>query len=388
MRKRILTAGVSAIALAAMLGAAVPVRAEDTSSSTLRVVGTIQAMSGTTIPATMTVKSGATIYTVEITSSTTVVRKYNGTSDLGEFLVGDSVEVRGTPSNDVANTINATRIKNVSIQRIGGTFKGKLLEKNCDSNSFTFKPDERAQQTVYFTTATKFTRGGEKIGCASLTNGERMKVIGIWRKADSRIDADRVIVDLRTISGTVSAITLTDGGLPATLTVTVKGKSSKGVKASTSENSSTPTTSWTVNVTSSTKLYRHYLKTATIEEFLVGDKVEARGTLTDTNTMNAKSVRNSSLKIKRGDVQGTVLALGTDGTSFTLRTKEKSYGDITVIVTAATKYVDENGLRTFADITVGDKLKVLGTYTSNTKKLTAERVFFKEAQDASVEDDD
>lgn len=376
------SSSIGALALVAFFGFGQPAQAESSAGTTF-VTGTLTAMSGTTVPAIFTVTAGATVYTVNITADTKIVRKYNGSSDLGEFLVGDTLEVRGTLSNDVANTLAATRIKNTAIQRVGGTFKGKVVLKSCDAGYFTFKPDGRVQQTVYFTTSTKFTRGGEKIGCASLVANERAKVIGVWRKTTNRIDADRVIVDLKTISGTISAITLTDGGLPANITVDRKVKvKSSAFHMSTSESEETTTTeSWTINVTSATKLYRHYLKTATIEEFLVGDKVEARGTLAGDNTLNAKWVRNSSLTIKYGDIQGTVLSVDADAKTFVLRTKEKKYGDITVTVVDATKYVDENGLRTFADISVGDKLKVLGTYTSNTKKLAATRVFFKEAQD-------
>ncbi len=393
MRQRIITASIGVLALASMLGASLPVSAA-TATATTRVTGTLQALSANTLPATLTVKAGATIYTVEVSSSTTIVRRYNGTSDLGEFLIGDSVEVRGTLSNDIANTLTATYLKNLAVQRVGGTFKGKVVQTNCSNNSFTYKPDGRVQQTVYFTSTTKFLRGGVKIGCASLEEGERAKVIGLWRRSENRIDADRVIVDMRTIAGTISEITLTDGGLPATIIVGKKVKvKTSSLKSATSDSDkptyTTTTEYWTVQVTSSTRLFRHYMKSASIEEFLVGDKVEVRGTLSGDKTINAKSVRNSSLKLKRGDIQGTVLSVGSDGKTFTLRTKEKSFGDLRVTVTTVTKYVDENGLRSFADISVGDRLKVLGAYATNTKKLTAERVFFKDAQDeASVEDDE
>lgn len=390
MRKTSVSLGLGALALSAFVGFGQPAMAAESSTSANIVSGTVTAMSGTTVPAILTVTSGATVYTVNISADTKIVRKYNGATDLGEFLVGDSVEVRGALSNDVANTLTATRIKNTAIQRVGGTFKGKIIARNCDDGYFTFKPDERVQQTVYFTTGTKFTRGGEKIGCASLQANERAKVIGVWRKATKRIDADRVIVDLRTISGTISSITLTNGGLPATVTIDRKVKvKAAGFRMSTSESETLTTTeTWTLNITSATKLYRHYLKSATIEEFLVGDKLEARGTLAGEKTLNTRWVRNSSLTIKYGDIQGTVLSVDADAKTFVLRTKEKKYGDLTVAVATTTKYVDENGLRAWADVSVGDKLKVLGTYTSNTKKLAATRVFFKEAQDESESESD
>jgi len=380
MRRTAIVSGIGALALAAFIGLARPAAAETTSSTT--VTGTLTVMSGTTVPAVFTITSGATTYTVNISATTKIVRKYNGTSDLGEFVIGDSIQVTGKLSNDVANTIDATKIKDLSIQRVGGTFKGAVVTLACSSNSFTFKPDGRVQQTVNLTTSTKITRGGIKIVCTDLVAGERAKVIGIWNTTNNTIRADRIIVDMKTISGTIASITPSDGTLPAVLTVTVKGKA-KVVHSSMS--SSTPTTTWTVNVTSATKLYRHYLKTATIAEFLVGDKVEARGTVSAGNIMNAKYVRNSSLTIKNGDYQGTVLSVDTTAKTFVIRVNGKvdgkKFSDVTVTTTDATKYVDENGIRLFTDLTVGDKLKVLGTYNSSTKKLAATRVFFKEAQE-------
>ncbi|MEK7639763.1 MAG: DUF5666 domain-containing protein [Patescibacteria group bacterium] len=391
MRKLTFASSIGAIALFALVGFGQPARATEKLElepvSKVKVpgtfvTGTLTAMSSASVPATLTVKAGATIYTAEVTSATTIVRRYNGSTDLGEFLVGDTVEVRGTLSNDVANTISATKLKNVSIQRVGGTFKGKVVSRNCDAGYFTFKPEGRDEQSVYFTANTKFIRGGEKISCASLVANERVKVIGLWRKADARIDADRVIVDMRTISGTISTITLTNGGLPATLVIDRKGKvKSTAFQAATSESSETTTESWTVNITSTTKLYRKYMKIATIEEMLVGDKVDVRGTVAEGNVMNARVLRNNSLVIKYGDMQGTVLSVDADAKTFVLRTKEKKLGDVIVTVTDATKYVDENGMRVFTDLTVGDKLKVLGTYNSSTKKIAATRVFFKEAQE-------
>jgi hypothetical protein len=379
MRRAAIASGIGTLALASLIGFVRPAVAETTSATS--VTGTLTIMSGTTVPAVFTLTSGATTYTVNVSATTKIVRKFNGTSDLGEFVIGDSIQVTGKLSADVANTIDATKIKDLSIQRIGGNFKGAIVLPTCSSNSFTFKPDGRIQQTVSISTATKITRGGEKITCTGLVAGERAKVIGVWNTRANTIAADRIIVDMKTISGTVASITPSDGTLPAVIAVTVKGKANT-VHSSTS--GSTPTTTWTVNVTSTTKLYRHYLKTATISEFLVGDKVEARGTVSAGNVMNAKYVRNSSLTIKNSDFQGTVLSVDATAKTFVIRVNGKvdgkKFSDVTVTTTDATKYVDENGLRAFTDLTVGDKLKVLGAYSTSTKILAATRVFFKEAQ--------
>lgn len=337
------------------------------------VTGTLTAMSGTTVPATLTMTSGATTYTISVSATTKIIRRYDGGSNLGEFVIGDTLQVKGVLSNDAANTITASKVKDWSIQRVGGTFKGVVVSTSCAVKTFIIKPDDRAQQTVYFTDTTKFTRGGEKSSCVGLSIGERLKVIGLWRKASNRIDADRVIVDLKTITGTITNITLTNGGLPATLTVARKAE----VKSSMMwMQSALATVDWTINVTSNTKIFRNYMGVATIEELAVGDKIEVRGILSTGNTITANVLRDLSITIKNKDLEGTVKSIDTTASTLVLRVSGKKYGDITVTTSTSTKYWNEHTAKVFADIKVGDKLKVLGVYNSTTKTIAGSRIYW------------
>ncbi|MFA6588666.1 MAG: DUF5666 domain-containing protein [Patescibacteria group bacterium] len=353
--------GAMALIAAFVIGVKANTAEAATTTNAIKVQGTITAISGTTLPAVITMTSGATTYTVNIASTTKIVRKYNGSSDLSEFIVGDIIQVTGKLSDAATNTIDATTIKDLSVQRIGGNFKGYIVALDCTNNKFTFKPTDREQQTVIVNSSTKIIRNGLKIKCTDLVAKEKTKVIGIWRTTTKEIMADRIIVYTKSISGTISGITLTDGGLPATLTVALKNKQT-----------------WTVNVTSTTKLFRKFLGKATIEEFLVGDKIEAHGSLAETNTLNALMVRNTSISVKYSDFKGTVKSIDAVAGTFVLRINSKKYGDITVTTSTSTKYYDHETVKAFTDIAVGDKLKVLGAYTSSTKKLAATRVFWQD----------
>ncbi|RJO59233.1 hypothetical protein C4546_03360 [Candidatus Parcubacteria bacterium] len=360
MKKALKVLSLGMIALSALLFLAVKT-SHAVSKPSIYVTGTLTAISNNTLPAVLTLTSGATTYIVNVPVNANIDRKYNGDSNLGEFIIGDTLQVWGKLSESTTNTIDAIRIRDISIQRAGGTFKGSIVGLDCVNNKFTFKPEKRSEQTVYLSTNTKIIRGGEKISCAGLIVKEKAKVIGLWRFSQNRIDADRVIVDMQTISGTITEINLTNGGLPATLTVALKnGKT------------------WTVNVTSSTKLFRKYLGKATIEEFLVGDKVEARGTISTGNVLNAKVVRDNSISVKYGDFKGTVKSVDADNQKFVMRVSGKKYGDITVTTSALTKFYDDEVVKAFTDIAVGDSLKVIGTYTSSTKILVASRVFWRD----------
>lgn len=335
---------------------------EKVKNPAFRVEGNITAMSGVEAPATLTILSGATTFTVEVSKDTTVVRKFNGSSDLSEFIVGDTVQVRGKLSDDAANTIVATSIKNTSIQRVGGTFKGSIVTLSCDQNTFTYKPDKRDQQTVKLSSSTKIIRGGIKVTCNDLKAKERAKVIGVWRPSTKTIDADRVVVNVRTIEGKIDSVTLTDGGLPATMIVRKDEEKT-----------------FTVNISSTTKIFRKHMKTATIEELLVGDKVVVRGITNEDKSINALVVRDLSVLVKYGDFKGKVKSIDADAKTFVLSIiSGKKIVDITVTTSSTTKYKKEDHTKDFSYIEVGDKLKVLGEFTSSTKTLKADRIWWRD----------
>lgn len=357
MRKKYLSLTVSS----AMLLLALPV-ALFAADSAISFTGTLTGMSGSDVPATLTVTAGATTYTVEVTSSTNLVRRFNGGSGLQEFMIGDTLEVRGTLSDSTTNTVNANKIKDASIQRRGGTFYGSVVSLDCANNRFTFKPDERSQQTVYVTSSTKIIRGGEKITCTDLKVNERAIVIGTWRPANNRIDADRVIVKFRGIAGTLTNIELTNGGLPATLTI----RHGSGQL-------------WTINVTSSTKLLRRYMKTASIEEFAVGDKVEARGTLAGERIINAKMVRDNSLTMKHRDFVSRIYSIDDAAGTFVIKISGKNgVTDVTVTTSSSTKIYNDEELISFDDLGVGTKVKILGEYNSSAQTIAATRIIVKD----------
>jgi len=360
MHKKIL--GISMVALLAFF-ALISIAKAATTTGNITVSGSLAAMSGVSAPATLTITAGATTYTVEVSADTHIVRRFNGTSDLNEFLIGDTLQVKGILSDSVANIITANWIKDLSVQRAGGTFHGNIVTLDCANNKFTYKPDKRVEQTVYLSTNTKIIRGGEKIVCTDLKNGEQAIVIGLWRQTSKRIDADRIIVHMKTLSGTITKIETTNSGLPATLTVLHKTGQI-----------------WTVNITSATKLYRRYMGTATIDEFAVGDKIEARGTIGTGNVINAKMVRDNSLVIKNRDFPGRIKSIDSVAKSFVFPIKIKEgVVDLTVTTTDATKYyTKDHETATFADLSVGDKVKVLGVYNSTNKTLAATRIIIKD----------
>ena len=280
--------------------AAPAARADSEQSEKTTIFAALTAMSGTEPPVTLTVAASGVAYTINVTKDTKFVRRFGAKSVLTEFVLGDILEIKGKfTGGSNSTTIDAQWIKNYSIQRAGGTFNGKITTLDCSNSKFTLDPDgSRPNQTVKLSALTKILRGGIQIACTDLVASERGTVIGLWRQSINQIDADRVIVKLRTVEGTIKEITLTDGGLPAVIKITKKDDNSatSAKKEDDDDNDEESTEEWTINVDAETKILMKHLLTAEIVNFHVGDRISAHGTVTAEKTLQALVLRNLSRK--------------------------------------------------------------------------------------------
>ena len=78
------------------------------------VEGKLESIAGTTAPTTFTLKSGDKVYTVKVSTTTSVLNNKWLLTQLTNFQVGNQVRVHGMVNAD--NTIDATVVRNVSIQ--------------------------------------------------------------------------------------------------------------------------------------------------------------------------------------------------------------------------------------------------------------------------------
>ncbi|GAB4218783.1 MAG: hypothetical protein Fur009_1670 [Candidatus Microgenomates bacterium] len=142
------------------------------------------------------------IYQVNITEKTQLRRHFWGKSNLGEFSVGDEVNVIGRFIDETKTTIEAVLIRNTSIQKRWGVFFGEVIAKNTDN--FVIKTLNRGELTVYFGNA-KFENNDEKpLTYAELQVGQRVRVKGVWDKVLSKlIEVEEVkVYNLKKLSPT------------------------------------------------------------------------------------------------------------------------------------------------------------------------------------------
>ncbi|MBI4743826.1 MAG: hypothetical protein HY776_03255 [Actinobacteria bacterium] len=157
------------------------------------ITGNIASIDGLTIPTTITVTAGAITYTVNVTAKTKIVRKFYGRSSLEEIGVGDIVVVRGRFTDA---TIDANLIRDLSIQRKGGTFVGSVKSIDAANSSFVLTTTARGDQTVTTSATTVFLKGKDKVAFGDIQVGNNVLVIGLWRKSARTINADRVRIKI------------------------------------------------------------------------------------------------------------------------------------------------------------------------------------------------
>ncbi|MFZ6035300.1 MAG: DUF5666 domain-containing protein [Patescibacteria group bacterium] len=147
-----------------------------------RITGTIATMSENSM--TVTGEDGKT-YTLSLTSDTKLVRRFGGKSEIGEFSVGNKVNVFGTFTDGSQTTIDVKMIRNVSIQKKWGVFFGKVASKSDDR--FVIESSARGSQTV-FTSGAKFKMRNEKeMTYTELAVGNMVRVKGMWDRSSNEI---------------------------------------------------------------------------------------------------------------------------------------------------------------------------------------------------------
>ena len=162
----------------------------------------------------ITVEKDGKTYTVNFDSKTQVRRKFWGKSDIGEFSVGNIVNVIGIWTDDAHTTINARLVRNISIQKRFGVFFGEVKSVLGGGWVMSTKSENRADQTVTVTGTTKFeNRKGETITKTDVVVGHKVRVRGLWDKSQNTVTEVTHVKDFSL--PTVPEVTVT-----ATATVT------------------------------------------------------------------------------------------------------------------------------------------------------------------------
>lgn len=145
----------------------------------------------------LTVKKDETSYTVTVTNKTELKRKFGATSSLDEFNPNDQLLIIGNRKKNSDGTlssseIEASYIRNMSIQRRFAVFNGKVL--SISTNSFVIQTKSRGTQTVYISSKTQYKEKNTTITFADIHIGDNLIVKGeLWDRVNDKIDAKTVL---------------------------------------------------------------------------------------------------------------------------------------------------------------------------------------------------
>lgn len=133
------------------------------------------------------------IYKIDLVNSK-IVRHWWGNSSVDEFSVGDIINVLGYLDVSDNYLVHAKTVRDVSIQKMYGVFKGTIESITSTEKSFVLKTEERGNQTVVVSDSTKIITATTTGSFSDLQVGLPVVVRGIWNKTLSKIQAQVVIV--------------------------------------------------------------------------------------------------------------------------------------------------------------------------------------------------
>lgn len=145
----------------------------------------------------LAVQKDNTSYTVLVTDKTELKRKFGGYSTLSEFSPNDILVIIGNRVKNSDSTlsttgIEASYIRNMSIQRRFAVFTGEITAKS--SNTVTLKTTGRGTQTVYVTSSTQYKERNTIITFADIQIGNKIVVKGeLWNRVNEKIDAKTIL---------------------------------------------------------------------------------------------------------------------------------------------------------------------------------------------------
>jgi polyisoprenoid-binding protein YceI len=306
----------------------------NTAQKSATVTGSLTAISGTTLPATVTITptAGAAV-TLTVTANTKVVR--NGqAATLAALKTGDAVTAAYNPTTLTAVML----VAGVKLSEVRGTLTA--ISGTTLPATVTITPTAGATVTLTVTASTTITRNGQTATLAALQVNDHVRAT-----YDSSNNAVTLAshVKLSEVRGTLTAISGTT--LPATVTITPATG-----------------TAVTLTVTANTKIVRNG-QAATLTDLQVGDMARAH-----YDSSGTAVTLTAGTKLSR--VRGTLTAIGGTTVPTTVTITPANGTAVTLTVTASTKIVRGGLTATLADLQVNDQVQATYDASNNAVTLT------------------
>lgn len=165
--------------------------------------GTLTSLSSTLAPTqlvlTISAKKGNGLQAiVNITNTTKIIRKYNGTASLSELNMNDTLSITGKWSDRNKTFFDARVIKDKSIQKRNGVFFGiiKSADTTAKIKTLTVMTEKRGEQKITVLTDTIIVnRKMEDINFTELKAGHKIRIKGLWNNKTNTVTETEQIKD-------------------------------------------------------------------------------------------------------------------------------------------------------------------------------------------------
>jgi hypothetical protein len=349
--------------------------------------GTLTAISGTDLPAQLTVKvtnilpplqTGARaratesidMVTFQVDAKTKLVTKSGETVTLKDFVVGDSLVVQG--NMDSAGAITATIVRNDSAQN-AITAKGSISSIDATAQTFALLKADGSKLNVAISNATILSVPGiSKPTFADLKAGYMIEVQGTFNTRTNWLAASSVTVTEIpqplpfSLKGKLTAISSTD--FPARLTVTVTEVLPPLEMKARSMMNAEPINVVTFQVDANTKFVNKSGTAIMLKDLVLGDIVAVQGNTDNAGNITATIVRDDSIDVIATPLSGTIESI--DAGAYTFAFTDASDQWYTAHVLSST-LISVPGVSnaTFANLYVGNGVTVTGILNSNTSVI-------------------
>lgn len=167
---------------------------------------------------------GSTEFTwkIKVLDNAKFIRRYSEKSTLAELSVGDFISVRGTLDTNASQpTVNATWIKDWSIQTYNSTFRGTIESINTDAGRMVVATNN-TKITIFASDTTKVKRGNTIIKFSDLVLGEKVTTYGLYNNQNVSLQATSIVANQpkkQVFNGMLK--TLSDVNKPTSLVMTI-----------------------------------------------------------------------------------------------------------------------------------------------------------------------
>ncbi len=157
----------------------------------------VTAISGNVVNASMSWGSSVLNWTVNLSASSKVVRKFGGVASVSEIAVGDILSFQGNldTTNTSPFTVNASTVKNWSIQKKMASFNGTVKSVDSTGMKFVLTSGNRGDVTVVVASSTQFKKeegNSTALTFANIIVGAQVTARGVLDTVSNQLTANDI----------------------------------------------------------------------------------------------------------------------------------------------------------------------------------------------------